>query len=86
MLDILDKGICDNNSIRRALSKYIGKTVTIKYDLGRNKYECYEATIKSLYNQVFLVQINNENMSIRSFSYADIITKAIKLYEINSFS
>jgi uncharacterized protein Veg len=81
MLDILDKGINDNAAIRKKLSKYIGKKITVKYDLGRNKYECYSATIKALYNQVFLVQIDNENMSIRSFSYADIITKSIKLYD-----
>ena len=81
MLDILDKGVCDNNSIRTALSGYLGKSVTIKYNLGRNKYETYKATIKNLYNCVFLVELDNENRVIKSFSYADIITKTIKIYD-----
>lgn len=80
MLDILDKCVYDNNSIRKALSSYLGKTVLIKYNLGRNKYETYKATIKSLYNQVFLVEVQN-NRVIKSFSYADIITKTIKIYD-----
>lgn len=79
MLDILDK--CDNKGVKNALSNYLGKTVVIKYNLGRNKYEMYRATIKSLYNQVFLVEVENENHAIKSFSYADIITKTIKLYD-----
>lgn len=81
MLDILDKCVCDNKSIRMALSNYIGKSVMIKYNLGRNKYEMYRVTIKSLYNQVFLVEVENENHAIKSFSYADIITKTIKIYD-----
>lgn len=81
MLDILDKCVCDNESIRKALSNYLGKSVMIKYNLGRNKYEMYRATIKSLYNCVFLVEVEDENRGIKSFSYADIITKTIKIYD-----
>ena len=81
MLDILDKCVCNNKSIRKALSNYLGKTVMIKYNLGRNKYEMYRATIKNLYNQVFLVEVESENRVIKSFSYADIITKTIKIYD-----
>lgn len=81
MLDILDKCICDNISIRKVLSNYVGKRVFIKYNLGRNKYETYDVVIKNLYNQVFLVEVNDENHTIKSFSYADIITKTIKIYD-----
>lgn len=81
MLDILDKGSYDNQTIRKVLSKYLGKTVTIKYNLGRNKYETYRVTIKNLYNCVFLVETDNENSVTKSFSYADIITKTIKIYD-----
>lgn len=79
MLDILDKGACDNRIIRTALGSYLGKEVVIKYNLGRNKYESYKAVIKSLYNYVFLVEVLDGNKSIKSFSYADIITKTIKI-------
>ncbi len=81
MLDILDKGVFDNQTIKKALNNYLGKTVTIKYNLGRNKYETYRATIKSLYNCVFLVEVDDGNRGVKSFSYADIITKTIKIYD-----
>ncbi len=81
MLDILDKCMYDSNSIKKALTKYLDKKVTIKYNLGRNKYETYIVTIKKLYNCVFLVEVNNKNHMIKSFSYADIITKTIKIYD-----
>lgn len=81
MLDILDKGVCDNLTIRKALSQYLGKKVTIKYNLGRNKYETYNVVIKNLYNCVFLVEVDNENRVTKSFSYADVITKTIKIYD-----
>ena len=82
MLDILDKCVCDNISIRKVLGDYVGKRVFIKYNLGRNKYETYEVVIKNLYNCVFLVEVNDENHTIKSFSYADIITKTIKIFDI----
>ncbi|MBQ9011076.1 MAG: Veg family protein [Bacilli bacterium] len=81
MLDILDKGVYDNKTIKKALSHYQNKQVTIKYDLGRNKYEIYPAIIKNLYSSVFLVELCNDKKTTKSFSYADIITKTIKIYD-----
>ena len=68
------------NEIKTKLNNYVGKSVLIKYNLGRNKYEEYEAKIKELYNNVFLVELeNNINKEIKSFSYNDVITKTIKI-------
>lgn len=78
MLDIQGKP-CNNLMIKNALIPYLGKNIRIKYNLGRNKYETYEAKIIKIYNCVFIVQLKN-NM-IKSFSFADIITKNIKIYE-----
>ena len=63
--------------IRGKLNDYIGEEVTIKYNLGRNKYEKYKVTIKELYENVFLVELKNN--SKRSFTYTDVITKTIKI-------
>lgn len=63
--------------IKEKLNDYIGKTITINYNLGRNKFEKYEVILKELYSHVFLVELKNEN--IKSFSYSDIITKTIKI-------
>lgn len=67
--------------VRCKLNDYLGKDVTIKCSLGRNKYERYNAKIKELYKNVFLVEIQESKIKneIKSFSYSDIITKTIKI-------
>lgn len=64
--------------IRRELENHIGDSVTIKYNLGRNKYESYNVKIKKTYNFVFLVELEDRE-EIKSFSYIDVITKTIKI-------
>ena len=65
------------NEIRSKLNDYIGEEVIIKYNLGRNKYERYNVTIKELYDNVFLVELNTNEK--KSFSYSDVITNTIKI-------
>ncbi len=79
MLDILGKERTSED-IKKILRCYLNKKVKIKYDIGRNKYETYEVTIKELYNSIFIVEEITNNTK-KSFSYADIITKTIKIYE-----
>ena len=78
MLDIQGRP-CNNMMIKEILAPYVGKDIKIKYNLGRNKYEIYEAQIINIYNYVFLVKLKNN--IVKSFSFADIITKNIKIYE-----
>lgn len=66
------------DSVRSKLHHHIGDSVTIKYNLGRNKYEKYNAKIKELYNNVFVVEVEKYNI-VKSFSYSDVITKIIKI-------
>lgn len=63
--------------IKNDLNNHIGRSATIKYDLGRNKFEEYDVIIKELYNHVFIVKLKNEEL--KSFSYTDVITKTIKI-------
>ena len=63
--------------IKEKLNNHLGSKITIKYNLGRNKYEKYDVTLKELYNHVFLVQLDNK--IVKSFSYSDVITKTIKI-------
>ena len=63
--------------IKENLNKYIGKSVKINYNLGRNKHEKYIVVLKELFDNVFLVE--KENKEIKSFSYNDVITKVVKL-------
>lgn len=63
--------------IKNNLIPKIGQTITIKYNLGRNKFEKYDVILKELYNHIFLVEL--KNTYLKSFSYSDIITKTIKI-------
>lgn len=65
--------------IKAELNDHIGDVVKLNYNLGRNKYETYEVIIKELYNNIFLVQLKNQEDIIKSFTYSDIITKTIKI-------
>ena len=64
------------SKVKKELLEHLGDVVSIKYSLGRNKYEEYEAIIKELYDYVFLVECDKV---VKSFSYIDIITKVIKI-------
>lgn len=78
MLVIRDKPY-NSDMIREELIPHLGKHVKIKCNLGRNKYETFDARIIGLYNYVLLVELKNK--TVKSFSYADIITKVVKIYE-----
>ena len=64
------------SKVKSELLEHIGDIVKVKYNLGRNKYEEYEAIIKELYDYVFLVECDNV---VKSFSYTDVITKVIRI-------
>ena len=65
--------------VKEVLKKHIGDTVTINYDLGRNKSESYDVKIKELYQHIFLVELKSSSEIIKSFSYSDVITKTIRI-------
>lgn len=68
------------NKVKEELNKHIGDEVTIKYNLGRNKFEKYNVKLKKLYDHVFTVELKkHQNKEIKSFSYSDVITKTIKI-------
>ena len=64
------------SKVKKELLEHIGDIVSIKYNLGRNKYEEYKAIVKELYDYVFLVECDN---IVKSFSYIDVITKVIRI-------
>lgn len=64
------------SSVKKDLLDHLGEVVKIKYNLGRNKYEEYEAIVKELYDYVFLLE---NDYGTKSFSYIDVITKTIRI-------
>ena len=68
-------------NVKREIFDHVGDTIKIKYSLGRNKYEEYNAVLKEVYNYVFLVEcetISGINYT-KSFTYTDILTKVIRI-------
>ena len=67
-------------NVKEELNKHLGDEVTIKYNLGRNKYEKYNVKLKKLYDYVFTVELEKKkSKEMKSFSYSDVITKIIKI-------
>ena len=64
------------SSVKKDLLDHIGDIVKVRYNLGRNKYEEYEAIIKELYDYVFLV---DTDYGTKSFTYIDVITRVIRI-------
>ncbi|MEG0909300.1 MAG: Veg family protein [Bacilli bacterium] len=58
----------------------VGKSIKIKNNLGRNKYETFEAIIKELYDNVFLIETLDKK--VKCFTYGDILTKTIIIENI----
>ena len=68
-------------AVKKEIFDHVGDTIKIKYDLGRNKYEEYEAVLKEIYDYIFLVEcetISGINYT-KSFTYTDVLTKVIKI-------
>ena len=56
-------------NVKEELNKHLGDEVTIKYNLGRNKYEKYNVKLKKLYDYVFTVELEKKkSKEIKSFS------------------
>ena len=64
--------------VKKELEQNKNKKLVIKYNLGRNKLEKYNAKIKDLYNYIFTVEID-DTQTVKSFMYSDIITNTIKI-------
>ena len=65
--------------IKKKIIEMQNFNLKIKVNLGRNKYEYYEGKIEKIHQNLFTV---NTNKGIKSFSYADVITKMVILNKI----
>ena len=56
------------------IKNLLNKQVRLKVNIGRNKFEYYNGVIEDMYDSVFTVSVNG---IIKSFSYADLLTKNV---------
>lgn len=67
-------------SVKKYLVKNIGKHATIKYNLGRNKFETYKVILDKLYDNVFTVcTYKKHGKELKCFSYNDVIMKLVRI-------
>ncbi len=67
------------DKIKKNICNLIGKDVNLRVNIGRNKYEHYNGKVLKIYDSLFTVEVNG---LIKSFSYADVLTKSV-LIKVN---
>ena len=64
--------------IRNNLCNNLGNYVRIVYNGSRNKKEEYFGFISEIYNNIFVVKLNTNE--IKSFSYSDVLTNTVEIF------
>lgn len=62
------------NNVKANIKSIVGKRVSVKVDIGRNKHEVFEGFIYAVYPAIFTIKVDD---TIRSFTYNDIIDKEV---------
>ena len=63
--------------IKNELGENIGNKVKVKFNAGRNKIEEFDATVKEIYNFIFILETENDR---KSFAYSDVLTNTVELH------
>lgn len=66
----------NTDKVKIFIKSLIGKEVSIKVNLGRNKEDKYNGIIDKMYDNIFTVRDNN---IIKSYSYSDILIKKVSI-------
>lgn len=62
------------NSIKRNIQSLYKKSVTVKLNLGRNKFVTFPATLSGIYPSIFTVEPNDKNfLGKTAYSYSEIL-------------
>ncbi len=72
----------DISKVRASVLQQLGSRVLIQLDRGRHRVDVQEGVIQGAYPSVFTILVNDEgqeNPQIMSFSYADILTRDIRM-------
>lgn len=64
--------------IRDNLFKSVNKKVRIIYNGSRNKREEFNGVISEVYNYIFIVRLDTDE--VKSFSYSDVLTGVVEIF------
>lgn len=67
--------------IRSSIEKSRGQRRNFRFNGSRNQIEEFSGTIENTYNYIFLVKLDNEKEQLRSFSYTDILTESLEIFD-----
>lgn len=70
------------NAIKDAVKALSGKDVTVKLNLGRNKYVTFPAVVNGIYPSLFTVSPFDKNfLGKTAYSYSEILCGRVKVSE-----
>ena len=70
------------NAIKDTINKLSGKDVTVKLNLGRNKFVTFPAVVSGVYPSLFTVSPFDKNfLGKTAYSYSEILCGRVKISE-----
>ncbi|MDO5036679.1 MAG: Veg family protein [Tissierellia bacterium] len=68
-------------SIKKELSKHIGKRVIVKADKGRKRIVTRKGILEAVYPSLFIVSVVEENLGDQkiSYTYSDLLTSVVRI-------
>ncbi len=70
------------NSIKETIASLSGKAVSVKLNLGRNKYVTFPATVNGIYPSLFTVSPADKSfLGKTAYSYSEILCGRVKIQE-----
>lgn len=62
------------SAVRRCVEECFNKPVTVKLNLGRNKYVTFSASVSGIYPSIFTVEPTDKNfLGKTAYSYSEIL-------------
>ena len=68
--------------IKEKIESCKGKELQFRFNGARNQTEEFDGTIVNTYPFVFLVRIEDDNQSIKSFSYSDVLMDHLEIKDV----
>lgn len=68
------------NSIKQTVKECYKKPVTVKLNLGRNKFVTFDATLSGVYPSIFTVEPCDKNfLGKTAYSYSEILCGKVRI-------
>ena len=79
------KTVTSISSIKKAIRDCNNCDVTVKLNLGRNKFVTFPATLSGIYPSIFTVQPHDKNfLGKTAYSYSEILCGRVKIEKASS--